>query len=96
MYITHPIVYLWLLFIILDLHKLIQRVHIYIFYILVHTAQAVPTMMLIYTLSYFINKVYQNNDNNNKNNNDDNKIIIDFLKMHNSTNVYVQSQFSLR
>ena len=28
---THPRVYLWLLFIILDLHKLIQRVHIYIY-----------------------------------------------------------------
>ena len=71
-------------------------IYIYIFYILVHTAQAVPAMMLIYTLSYFINKVYQNNDNNNKNNNDNNKIIIDFPKMHNSTNVYVQSQSSLR
>ena len=39
--------------------------HIYIFYILVHIAHAVPVMMLIYTLNHLTNKVCHNNNNTN-------------------------------
>ena len=51
----------WLLFIILDLHKLIQGAHVYILYPSPHCLGCARNMMLIYTLSYFTNKVYHNN-----------------------------------
>ena len=70
-------------------------IYIYILYPSPHCPSRDRNDVDIY-IELFINKVYQNNDNNNKNNNDNNKIIIDFPKMHNSTNVYVQSQSSLR
>ena len=47
----------------------IDNMHIYIFYILVHIAQAVPVVMLIYSLNHFTNKVCHNNNNNTNNNN---------------------------
>ena len=42
--------------------------HIYIFFILVPIDQAVPVMMLIYSLNHFTNKVRHNNNNTNNNN----------------------------
>ena len=62
-YLSHSRAYFWLLFIILDLHKLIQRAHVYILYPSPHCLGCARNMMLIYTLSYFTNKVYHNNNN---------------------------------